>query len=118
MKTTQRLILSTAVVLALAAPTASARPAGEQPGGWSTPAAVQKSDHATIAAHHDRITQEQWEAAAAAPEVALVDGTSDNGGGFPTGLVLLLAAGVSLGVVLMQAVGKAAARFRRSHRLA
>lgn len=118
MTTTQRLILITAAVLAIAAPTASARPAAEQPGGWSTPAAAQKSDHATIAAHHDRITQEQWEAAAAAPEVALVDGTSDNGGGFPTGLVLLLAVGVPLGVVLMQAVGKAAARFRRSHRLA
>ena len=117
MKTTQRLILITAVVLALA-PTASARPAGEQPGGWSQPATAQKSDHSTIAAHHDLITQQQWDAAAAAPEVPLVDGTYDDGGGFPTGLVLLLAAGVSLGVVLMQAVGKAAARFRRSHRLA
>jgi hypothetical protein len=116
MKTTQRLILITATVLAIAASTASARPAGEQPGAWSKPAAAQKSDHSTIAAHHDRITQQQWEAAAAAPEVALVDGTSDND--FPTGLVLLLAIGVPLGVVLMQAVGKAAVRFRRSHRLA
>ena len=118
MKTTQRLILITATVLAIAASTASARPAGEQLGAWSKPAAAQKSDHSTIAAHHDRITQQQWEAAAAAPEVPLVDGTSDNGGGFPTGLVLLLAIGVPLGVVLMRAVAKAAARFRRSHRLA
>ena len=118
MKTTTRLILITAAVLAVAAPTASARPAGEQPGSWSVPVAAQKSDHATIAAHHDQITQQQWEAAAATREVALVDGTSDNRSGFPTGLVLLLAVGVPLGVVLMQAVGKGAARFRRSHRLA
>ena len=118
MKTTQRLILITAAVLAIAAPTASARPAGEQPGGWSKPATVQKSDHGTIAAHHDRITQQQWDAAAAAPEVPLVDGSSDDGGHFPTGLVLLLAIGVPLGLVLLHAVAKAAARFRRSHRLA
>jgi len=117
MTTTQRLILITAAVLAIAAPTASARPAGEQPGGWSKPATAQKSDHSTIAAHHDRITQQQWEAAAAEPEVALVDGTSDNGGHFPTGLVLLLVVGVPLGVVLMPAVAKAASRVR-SHRLA
>ena len=118
MKTTRRLILITAAVLALAAPTASARPAGEQPGSWSKPATAQKSDHSTIAAHHDQITQQQWDAAAAAPEAPLIDGTSDDGGGFPTGLVLLLVVGVSLCVVLMQAVGKAAARFRRSQRLA
>jgi hypothetical protein len=117
MEPTQRLILISVAVLAIAAPTASARPAGEQPGGWSKPAAVQKSDHSTIAAHHDRITQQQWEAAAAQPEAPLVDGTSDDGGRFPTGLVLLLAAGVLLGIVLMQAVGTAAARFR-SQRLA
>ena len=117
MTTTQRLILITAAVLAIAVPTAAARPAGEQPGGWSKPATAQKSDHSTIAAHHDRITQQQREAAAAEPEVALVDGTSDNGGHFPTGLVLLLVVGVPLGVVLMQAVAKAASRFR-SHRLA
>jgi hypothetical protein len=118
METTQRLILITAAVLAIAAPTASARPAGEQPGGSNKPATAQKSDHSTIAAHHERITQEQWEAAAAEPEVALVDGTSDNGGRFPTGPVLLVAIGVPLGVVLMKALGKATARFRRSHRLA
>jgi len=117
MKTTQRLILITAAVLAIAAPTASARPADEQPGGWSKPAIVQKSDHSTIAAHHDQITQQQWEAAAAAPEVALVDGTSDNAGDFPTGLVLLLAIGVPLGAMLMRAVAKSAASYRRSHRL-
>lgn len=118
MKTTKRLILITAAVLAIAAPTAFARPAGEQPDGWSKPATAQKSDLSAIAAHHDQITQQQWEAAAAQPEVPLVDRTSDDGGRFPTGLVLLLTAGVLLGIVLMQAVGKAAARFRRRHRLA
>jgi hypothetical protein len=118
MKTTQRLILITATVLAIAAPTASARPADEQPSGSSKPSTVQTSDHGTIAAHHDRITQQQWEAAATQPEVALVDGTSDDGGRFPTGLVLLLAAGVPLSVVVMRAVAKSAARYRRSHHLA
>jgi hypothetical protein len=119
MNSIKRLILLTAAVMAVAAPAASARVADETPTGSNRPATVQKSDYGTIALHHDQITQQQWERAAAQPELPLVDGTPDTDGGpFPTGLLLVLAIGVPLGIVLTQVVGKAAVRYRRGHRLA
>jgi hypothetical protein len=117
MTSLKRLLVLTAAVTAVAAPAASARVAEELPAGSNPPASVQKSDYGSIAAHHDKITQQQWDAAAAAPEV-LVDGTSEDGGSFPVGLVILLTIGVPLGIVLMQVVGKSAIRYRRAHRLA
>ena len=119
MNSIKRLIVLTAAVMAVAAPVASARVAGETPTGSSKPVAVQKSNYATIAAHHDQITQQQWERAAAQPELPLVDGTPDNDGGrFPTGILLVVAIAVTLGLLLTQVAGKVADRYRRGHRLA
>jgi hypothetical protein len=120
MNSTKRILLTAAAVLAIASPAASARPAAEQPAGSSggKATAVQPKDHSTIATHRDQITQAQWDAVATEPELALADGTTDDGGRFPIGLVLLIAIGGTLGVVLVQVVGKSVIRHRRDHRLA
>jgi hypothetical protein len=90
MKTTH-LIALTATIVACTAATASARPAVEPPGSQTSRPAAATS--ASIAAHREQISNEQWQRSQGQPEPApLTDRTSS-----PTGLPLVL---VLLGVAV------------------
>jgi hypothetical protein len=100
----QRILTTTAAVLAIAAPVASARPAVDS-GHAGRAAQVQTSNYATMATHHDQVSNAQWQRAQAQPETPLTADTPDTGGRFPLPLVAI-AIGVTLGIVLLQFVGK------------
>jgi hypothetical protein len=106
------LAVLTAAIVACAAPAASARPAVDPPAQTKG----QRTDLSTIAAHHDAISQAQWEQAARQPEVALIDAT-DPDDGFPT-LLVVLGISVPLGLVLLQIIRKTGVAYRRGHRTA
>ena len=98
MKTTH-LIALTATIVACTAATASARPAVEPPGSQAskTPAATS----ASIAAHREQISNEQWQRSQAQP-APLTDRTATDSG-FPLVLVLL---GVTVPLGLAFLIGR------------
>ena len=100
MKTTH-LIALTVTIVACTAATASARPAVEPPGSQASqpPAATS----ASIAAHREQISNEQWQRSQAQPAVApLTDRTAPD-----TGLpVVLVLAGVVVPLGLAFLVGR------------
>ena len=108
---TKRLAL-TAVLFAVAAPVASARPVVDVP--VSAPAPAPAAGYATMAAHHDTVSNTAWQRARAVRSTPLVDDTDH--GNFPTP-VFLLAVLVPLGLVLLQVAGKSVL-LRRRERLA
>jgi hypothetical protein len=72
---TSHLIALTATIVAVAAPTASARPLTDPPGSHA--AKPTGSTPASIAAHRDEITAEQWQRThAQAPVTSLEDRTA------------------------------------------
>jgi hypothetical protein len=95
---TSRLIALTATIVACSAATASARPAVEPPGSQSSKPSA--ATWASIAAHREQLSNEQWQRSQAQPEPApLADRTSTDTG-FP--LVLVLAgAAVPLGLAFL-----------------
>jgi hypothetical protein len=100
MKTTH-LIALTATIVACTAATASARPAVEPPGSQASQPPTATS--ASIAAHREQISNDQWQRNQAQPAAApLTDGTS-NDTGFPLVLVLL---GVTVPLGLAFLVGR------------
>jgi hypothetical protein len=100
MKTTH-LIALTATIVACTAATASARPADEPPGSQASKPPATTS--ASIAAHREQISNEQWQRSQAQPAAApLTDDTSIDDG-FPLVLVL---AGVAIPLGLAFLVGR------------
>jgi hypothetical protein len=102
---TSHLIALTATIVACTAATASARPAVEPPGSQASKPSAATS--ASIAAHREQISNEQWQRSQAQPAPApapapLTDRTSTDTG-LPLVLVLLGAA-VPLGLAYL--VGK------------
>jgi hypothetical protein len=94
---TSHLIALTATIVACTAATASARPAAELPGSQASKPAAATS--ASIAAHRERISSEQWQRSQAQPAPApLTDGTAPDSG-FP--LVLVLGVTVPLGLAFL-----------------
>jgi hypothetical protein len=98
MKTTH-LIALTATIVACTAATASARPAVEPPASDASKASVTTS--ASIAAHRERISNEQWHRSQAQP-APLTDRTATDSG-FPLVLVLL---GITVPLGLAFLVGR------------
>jgi hypothetical protein len=116
MKTSRLLtIITTVAVLACAAPNANARPASD-PAGART-AAPQASTPASIALHHEQISQEQYLAShgTGAPVEPLTDGT-DTDNQFPLVFVLVgisIPLGIGLAMIVSRPI-RAYARHRRS----
>ena len=90
MKTTH-LIALTATIVACSAATASARPAEEPPGSQTSNAPAATS--ASIAAHREQISNEQWQRSQAQPAAAPLTDRTATDSGFPLVLVL---AGVAI----------------------
>ena len=100
MKTTH-LIALTATIVACTAATASARPAEEPPGSQaSKPSAVTS---ASIAAHREQISNEQWQRSQTQPAPASPADPAAPEAGFPLVLVLL---GVTVPLGLAFLVGR------------
>jgi hypothetical protein len=100
---TTRLIALTATIVACAATTASARPAVEPPGSRaSEPAAATP---ASIAAHREQISNEQWQRRQVAdPAPALLPDSTATRDGLPIALVVV-AVTVPLGLLIV-AIGR------------
>ena len=100
MKTTH-LIALTATIVACTAATASARPAAEPPGSQTSSPSAATS--ASIAAHREQTSNEQWQRSQTQPAAApLTDRTAPDSG-FPLVLVLL---GVTVPLGLAFLVGR------------
>ena len=100
MKTTH-LIALTATIVACTAATASARPAEEPPGSQASKAPAATS--ASIAAHREQISNEQWQRSQAQPAAAPLTDRTAADGGFPLVLVVL---GVAVPLGLAFLVGR------------
>ena len=111
MKTTH-LIALTATIVACTAATASARPAVEPPGSQASKPAAATS--ASIAAHREQISNEQWQRSQPQPAaVPLIDRTATDDG-LPLALVLV-GVTVPLGLLIV-AIGKPALSYGRHRR--
>ncbi len=109
---TSHLIALTATIVALAAPTASARPLSDPPGSHTSEPTVSTS--ASIAAHRDQLSTEQWQRTqVASPVTPLEDRTVD--GGFPVAYVLI-GLTVLLGFGLLRFARKPALAHNRRRR--
>ena len=113
---TSHLLITTAAILAIAAPAASARPAMDLPN--SRPYKVQASTPASIIAHKEQISTEQYLASRgqAAPARPLTDRTvpaSDDR--FPIVFVLFGLA-IPLALVAAKLAAKPVRAYARSHR--
>ena len=110
---TSRLILITATIVALAAPTASARPASEP--SPSQAARLTASTPASIAAHHEQISAAQWQRSqAASPAAPLTDRTA-NDGRIPL-VFVLVGLTIPLGLALAAFVANPVLAFSRRRR--
>jgi hypothetical protein len=98
---TSHLIALTATIVACTAATASARPAVEPPGSQASKSSAATS--ASIAAHHEQISNEQWQRSQAQPAPApLTDRTAPD-----TGLpIVLVLVGVAVPLGLAFLVGR------------
>jgi hypothetical protein len=110
---TSRLILITATIVALAAPTASARPVSDPaPTHAAQPTAA---TGASIAAHHEQISDEQWQRSqTASPAAPLTDRTT-NDGRFPL-VFVLVGLTVPLALALAAFAAKPVLAYSRRHR--
>ena len=97
---TSHLIALTATIVACTAATASARPAVEPPGSQASKPSAATS--ASIAAHREQISNEQWQRSQAQAPAPLTDRTATDSG-FPLVLVL---AGVAVPLGLAFLVGR------------
>jgi hypothetical protein len=111
MKTTH-LIALTATIVACTAATASARPAVEPPGSQASKPSAATS--ASIAAHREQISNEQWQRSQAQPEPAPLTDRTASDDGLPLGLVLI-GVSVPLGLLIV-AIGKPALSYGRHRR--
>ncbi len=114
MKTT-RLLITTAAIIAIAAPAASARPATDP--ATARPHKVQASTPASIAAHKEQLSTQQYLASrgTGAPAVPLADRT-DTDNGFPVAFVLLgltIPLGIGIGMLAARPVRSYVAAHRR-----
>ena len=109
---TSHLIALTATIVACTATTASARPALEPPGNQAfKPSAVTSG---SIAAHHEQISNEQWQRSQAQPAPAPLTDRTATDDGFPLVLVLV---GVTVPLALLGlAVGKPVLAYGRHRR--
>ena len=98
---TSHLIALTATIVACTAATASARPAVEPPGSHASKASVTTS--ASIAAHREQISNEQWHRSQAQPAAAPLTDRTATDSGFPLVLVLL---GITVPLGLAFLVGR------------
>ena len=111
MKTSQ-LIALTATIVACTAATASARPAVEPPGSQASKPSAANS--ASIAAHREQISNQQWQRSQAQPAPAPLTDRTGPDDGLPLGLVLI-GVTVSLGLLIV-AIGKPALSYGRHRR--
>ena len=112
---TSRLLITTAAIIACAAPAASARPASDP----STARAhqVQASSMASIAAHKEQLSTEQYLASRGqvAEATPLTDRTEDTGGRFPV-VFVLIGLSVPLAIGLAMFVAKPVRSYAHNHR--
>ena len=111
MKTTH-LIALTATIVAFTAATASARPAVEPPGSQASKPSAATS--ASIAAHREQISTEQWQRSQGQPAPAPLTDRTASDDGLPLGLVLI-AVTVPLGLLIV-AIGKPVLSYGRHRR--
>jgi hypothetical protein len=112
---TSRLLITTAAILAIAAPSAAASPAGDP--ATARPHVPQASTPASIIAHKEELTQQQYLASRSqsAPATPLADRT-DTDNGFPVAFVLLgltIPLGIGLGMLAARPVRTYVAAHRR-----
>ena len=112
---TSRLLIITAATIALAAPTASARPAMDP--ATARPHKAQASTMASIAAHKEQLSTEQYLASRgqAADATPLTDRTSPDGNGFPVVFVLFGLA-IPLALIAAKLASKPVRAYARNHR--
>ena len=113
---TSRLLITTAAVIAIAAPAASARPAMDPSS--ARPHQPQASTPATIIAHKEQLSAEQYLASGgtSARATPLADRTVDTDNGFPVAFVLLgltIPLGIGIGVLAARPVRSYLAAHRR-----
>jgi hypothetical protein len=111
MKTTRLLIITTAVILACAAPVAGARPASD-PAGVRT-SVPKPATPASIALHHERMSEQQYLAShgAGAPAEPLTDGT-DTDSRFPL-VFVLVGLSIPLGIGVARIVARPVRAYAR-----
>ena len=111
---TSRLLITTAAIVAIAAPAASARPAMDP--ATARPHKVQASTLASIAAHKEQLSTEQYLArrGTAAEAQPLADRTTD-GDRFPVVFVLFGLA-VPLALIVAKIAAKPVRAYVRNHR--
>ena len=112
---TSRLLITTAAILAIAAPAGSAGPAMDR--ATARPHQPQASTMASIAAHKEQLSQQQYLASrgASAPATPLADRTSTDNG-FPVAFILLgltIPLGIGLGMLAARPVRTYVAAHRR-----
>jgi pyruvate/2-oxoglutarate dehydrogenase complex dihydrolipoamide acyltransferase (E2) component len=107
---TSHLIALTATIVACTAATASARPAFEPAGSQASKPSAATS--ASIAAHREQISNEQWQRSQTQPAAAPLTDRTATDDGVPLALVLV---SVPLGL-LIAAIGKPALSYRRHRR--
>jgi membrane protein insertase Oxa1/YidC/SpoIIIJ len=112
---TSRIISITAALFALAASTASARPAGDPQGSHASPATASTS--ASIAAHHEQMSAQQYLAShgQSAPTPQSDRTETDTGGGLPI-VFVLIGVTVPLGLALASLAARPVRAYaRRRH---
>jgi hypothetical protein len=107
---TSRLLITTAAILAIAAPAASARPAMDSP--TARPHKPQASTPASIIAHKEQLSTEQYLASRSqsAEATPLTDRTTETDGHFPIVFVL-----IGLSIPLALGLAKLVAKPVRSY---
>ena len=112
---TSRLIITTAAILAIAAPAASARPAMDP--ATARPNKPQASTPATIVAHKEQLSTQQYLAShgTSAKATPLTDRTVDTDNGFPVAFVLL-GLMIPLGIGIGMLAGRPVRSYMAAHR--
>ena len=112
---TSRLLITTAAIVAIAAPAASARPAMDPP--TARPHNAQASTPASIIAHKEQLSTEQYLASRgqSAEATPLADRTPETDGRFPVVFVLFGLA-ITLTLVIAKVAAKPVRAYARNHR--
>jgi hypothetical protein len=112
---TSHILITTAAILAIAAPAASARPAMDPP--TARPHKAQASTPASIIAHKEQLSTEQYLASRgqSAEATPLADRTTDTDGRFPI-VFVLIGLSIPLALGLAKVAGRPVRAYARNHR--
>lgn len=110
---TSRLIIITAAILACAAPAASARPASDPAG--ARPHVERAATAASIAAHHEQLSQQQYLASHGQGQTVPLTDATDTDNRFPL-VFVLVGLSIPLAIGLASIVAKPVRSYTRNRR--